>query len=268
MASGNSSITKLSRRAALAVGIACLGSTLAHAQSAQQLPDGFSLLSELAPDIQQDIRYRGNNSFLGRPVAGYSANECVLSTEAANALAEIQPHLAALGFGLKVYDCYRPQHAVDDFVEWAQLVFDQRMKASYYPDVPKAELFSQGYIAERSGHSRGSTVDLTLVPLDSEQPEVDALARDYDCRAPVAERVPDNSLDMGTAYDCFDALSHTFNPAVGDAVLARRRMLVNIMNTAGFDNYDQEWWHFTLRDEPFPEQYFDFALPQHTGTEQ
>lgn len=228
--------------------------------STRDLPDGFLRLSDIDDSIQLDMRYFGSNNFLGRPVVGYEAPECILSTPAALALAEVQTMVTQLGLSLKIYDCYRPQRAVNDFMQWGADQSDQRMRLSYYPEVPKADLFDLGYIAERSGHSRGSTVDLTLVPLGTVVPEADPLAQQYDCRAPAAERYPDNSIDMGTGYDCFDPRSHTDNIVVGAEVLQNRHLLREIMEAAGFTNYEQEWWHYTLNDEPFPDQYFDFPV--------
>ncbi|OFE14091.1 hypothetical protein PHACT_10645 [Pseudohongiella acticola] len=205
------------------------------------------------------MRYTTNNNFVGEPITGYQATACVLTTAAASALADAQAQANLQGYSLKVYDCFRPQRAVDHFIRWAADLDDQKMKAAFYPDVPKDELFSRGYIAERSGHSRGSTLDLTLVRLGSTQPQADPMAG-YDCRGNEAQRYPDNSINMGTSYDCFDALSHTDNPDVGDDILANRHLLRDLMEAAGFSNYDQEWWHYTLRNEPFSDQYFDFAI--------
>lgn len=222
-------------------------------------PEGFSSIADLDPSIELDIRYIGHNNFLGRPVAGYEGAACILSTPAAMALLDVQRAANELGLSLKIYDCFRPQRAVDDFVRWAADLDDELMKASMYPDVPKDELFSRGYIAERSGHSRGSTVDLTLVPVGTRQPEVDPFAG-WDCRGELAEHFPDNSIDMGTSFDCFDELSHTENAAVGEAAMANRLLLRELMEAAGFVNYVNEWWHYTLRDEPFPETFFDFVV--------
>lgn len=226
----------------------------------QVLPEGFSYLSQLDSSIQQDMRYVGTNNFLGRPVAGYEAGECILTDLAAEALVLVQEAVNTLGYSLKVYDCFRPQRAVDDFVQWAADPADELMRSSYYPEIPKDELFSRGYIAERSGHSRGSTVDLTLVPLGTAVPVADPLARRFDCRVAQPERFPDNSIDMGTGYDCFDLRSHTDDIGVGADVLQRRHLLRNLMEAAGFTNYEQEWWHYTLNEEPFPDQYFDFPV--------
>lgn len=236
---------------------ASLPSVVAQAPA---LPDGFVRLSEVDGRIQQDIRYAGNNNFLGRPVAAYDAAQCILTEDAALMLSEAQTFVEQLGMSLKIYDCYRPQSAVDDFRQWAADVTDERMRASYYPDVAKAQLFEQGYIAERSGHSRGSTVDLTLVPLGSAIPQADALAQTYDCRAPKAQRYPDNSIDMGSGYDCFDPLSHTDSLAAGVDALVNRNLLRDVMEAVGFVNYDLEWWHYTLSNEAFSDEYFDFPV--------
>jgi len=250
----------LQSKTALVLLSALLVSACSGQQDRPALPEGFVRLSELDPSIQHDIRYFGNNNFMGRPVTGYQAAECILSIDAAEALVEVQRTIQQLGLSLKVYDCYRPQQAVNDFMQWAADSADQRMRESYYPTVPKAELFAQGYIAERSGHSRGSTVDLTLVPAGSAVPVADPHARQYDCRAEEIGRFPDNSLDMGTGYDCFDVRSHTDNLVVGADALRNRFLLRDLMEAAGFTNYDQEWWHYTLNNEPFPDQYFDFPV--------
>ncbi|MBT8146532.1 MAG: D-alanyl-D-alanine dipeptidase, partial [Gammaproteobacteria bacterium] len=146
------------------------------------------------------------------------------------------------------------------FVSWAADSDDVLQQQRFYPTVPKGELFSQGYIAERSGHSRGSTVDLTLVTIGSQQPQVDPLANRYDCRQPKPLRYPDNSLEMGTGYDCFDALSHTDNEQISERAKQNRQLLRSIMEAAGFSNYPQEWWHYTLDSEPYPDRYFDFPI--------
>ena len=247
------------RPALVGVSAALLLTHCAGSIDAPAMPPGFSTLTRVDDSIELDIRYTGDNNFVGRPINGYLAPACILSTPAASALAQVQAQANLRGYSLKVYDCFRPQRAVDHFVAWAADATDEKMKAAFYPDVPKDELFSRGYIAERSGHSRGSTVDLTLVPMGTLQPQADPMAN-YDCRGSETERFPDNSIDMGTSYDCFDARSHTDNPHVGDAVLANRHLLRELMEAAGFANYDQEWWHYTLRDEPFPAQYFDFPI--------
>jgi D-alanyl-D-alanine dipeptidase len=231
------------------------------APPADALPDGFVHLRDVAPTIVQEIRYHGPYNFVGEPITGYEAPTCILTDEAARSLARVQADLAERGLGLKVYDCYRPQRAVDQFVRWAGNLNDERMKTAFYPDEPKRYLFSRGYIARRSGHSRGSTVDLTIVPLPAPDPTAypspDSLR---DCTGDGGERFPETGLDMGTAYDCLSPRSATEHAAVGEEVLANRLLLREAMMQAGFRNYHKEWWHYSLRREPFPETYFDFSV--------
>jgi zinc D-Ala-D-Ala dipeptidase len=210
------------------------------------LPDGFVYLSHAAPDIRQEIRYAGTHNFIGRPVDGYFAAECVLTHAAARALARVQARVSSLGCTLKVYDGYRPQRAVDEFVAWSADPRDQAMKAEFYPTVDKSRVFELGYVAAKSGHSRGSTVDLTIERLT---------------HAPLALSAPtsDASIDMGTCFDCMGPLSHE-DAHVGAVAEAHRRLLHEAMNECGFSGIHTEWWHYTLRDEPFPGTYFDFPI--------
>lgn len=230
----------------------------AHAQPAPDSAPDLVSVADLDPTLVVDARYYGDHNFVGERIRGYEAPKCLLARPAAEALARVQADLRPLGLGLKTYDCYRPQRAVNHFVEWARDLGDTEMKAEFYPEVPKSDLFSDGYIASRSGHSRGSTVDLTIVPLPAPaQPPVGALR---DCRLPAGERYADNSIDMGTGYDCFDPLSHTDNPAIEGQARRNRDLLRDAMRRRGFVNYAQEWWHYTLADEPYPEQYFDVPV--------
>src|SRR5581483_813198 len=183
--------------------------------TAAGLTDGFVDLAEVAPSIDVDMRYATARNFVGRPVRGYRAGRCLLARPAALALAEVARDLTPSGLGLRVYDCYRPRRAVADFVAWARDATDTATRAVHYPDVPKAELFKRGYIAHRSGHSRGGTVDLTLISLPA-PPRGPAAAGD--CRAVAGPRAPDGSLNMGTAFDCFDERSNTDDARVAPAV--------------------------------------------------
>lgn len=231
-------------------------------------PDDFVDLAEVAPTVLHDIRYRTQHNFVGRPINGYQEPRCLLTEKAADRLAEVQQDVLAKGYTLKVYDCFRPQRAVDDFVRWAQRLEDNRMKAEFYPRVAKSSLFDDGYIAERSGHSRGSTVDLTLVELPAKQQQRwrpgDGLAS---CYAPVGERYPDNSIDMGTGYDCFDTMSHTADPRITERQRENRTLLLEAMESHGFTNYENEWWHYTVTDEPYPDTYFDFPVTRRSLSE-
>lgn len=235
----------------------------AHPVAAQQTAaNGDPLVSLAGVDstIIIEARYHGPHNFMGRPVEGYEAPKCLLTRPAARALAAVQAELRAFGLSLKTYDCYRPQRAVDHFVRWAADPADTVARQEFYPTVPKDRLFSEGYIAQRSGHSRGSTVDLTIVPLPpATQPHWKPEAQ-VPCTAPAGTRFADNSLDMGTGYDCFDELSHTENGATGAEARRNRLLLRSVMEKHGFRNYPQEWWHFTLVGEPFPDTWFDIVV--------
>jgi len=240
------------------------------------LPDGFVRLSEAVPAIAQEIRYTTAYNFVGAPIDGYEAPECILTDEAATALRQVAADLARDGLGLKVYDCYRPQTAVDHFARWARTE-DEAMKQAFYPEEPKDRLFRRGYIAHRSGHSRGSTVDLTLVRLPAEasvlapsaypDPADGPLPR---CDRPLSGptgpdlqgggRLPEGDLDMGTAYDCLSPVAATASGAVSAEARANRQRLKAAMERRGFRNYSKEWWHFTLRGEPHRGTYFDFPV--------
>ena len=215
-------------------------STRADEPPPQGVPDGFVDLKALIPDIVIELRYFGAENFIGRQVAGYTANRCWLAHKAAEHLSLVQADLRPFGLGLKVFDAYRPQRAVDDFVRWVEDESDQVKKTEYYPDIQKRHLIRDGYIAARSGHSRGGTIDLTLV----------ALASDTSSK-PV-------ELDMGSAFDHFGPISATAYHDLSAQQRANRLLLKTVMERHGFLNYRKEWWHFRLRNEPFPSSYFDF----------
>ncbi|WP_237324864.1 M15 family metallopeptidase [Streptomyces sp. CBMAI 2042] len=237
------------------------GSASADARSEPKAPEGFVTLRSVDPTIIQEMRYTTAHTFLGERVDGYRQPVCILTRPAARALHLAQKRLLRQGYALKVYDCYRPQRAVDHFVRWAKDLDDQSMKGEFYPLVDKSRLFEDGYIAEKSGHSRGSTVDLTLVRLPA------LPTRPYrpgerltPCFAPKGERFPDNSVDMGTGYDCFDTLSHTDAPRIQGVQRANRQLLKRTLTEVGFVNLPEEWWHFTHKPELFPDTYFDFPI--------
>jgi zinc D-Ala-D-Ala dipeptidase len=187
------------------------------------------------------MRYYTPHNFTGDPVDGYRSPMCILTREAAEGLRRAQEEFLEHGYTLKVYDCYRPQRAVNDFVAWAEDPADERMKAEFYPRVDKSVLFADGYIAEKSGHSRGSTMDLTLVslPAADELPYVPGQPL-VDCAAPQQVRFPDNSLDMGTGFDCFDTPAHTLDPRIEGDELKDRLLLKEGLEKQGFVNYDKE----------------------------
>jgi D-alanyl-D-alanine dipeptidase len=205
--------------------------------NAQPRHPGFVDVVDAVPGVVVDMRYFGEQNFIGRRVEGYEAPRCLLTVQAATALAQVQRDLAPGGIGLKVFDCYRPERAVAHFVRWARNIADQSRKAEFYPQVDKQTLFRDGYISVRSGHSRGSTVDLTLVSL-----------RDG------------GELDMGTPFDFFDRRSWLSDRTISAGAMANRRLLGTAMQRRGFYGYAKEWWHFTLANEPFRETYFDFPV--------
>lgn len=224
-------------------------------------PDDFVSITDLDPTVVVELRYFGSHNFTGRPVPGYRAQKCLLTRPAAQALAAVQDDLRPYALSLKVYDCYRPQRAVDSFIAWAKDPSDTKMKGEFYVEVPKDRIFEKGYLLERSGHSRGSTVDLTIVPRPSPPQESykegDPLR---DCTKPPGERFRDNSLDFGTGYDCFNPLSNLENPDIPLDAKVRRLALRALMEKRGFKPVQEEWWHFTLVGEPYPDTYFDFEV--------
>ena len=247
----------MTRAAALAALALCCAATPPAPTAA--LPAGFVYLSSAAPSIVQDIRYAGPHNLVGRALRGYRAAACVLTRAAARALAAAQRELLEAGLTLRVYDCYRPQRAVDDLLAWSRDPYDQRMKAEYYPRVLKGRLFALGYLQAPSSSSRGSAVDLTIqrLPLT---PATLWVAGERSCIAPFLARYHDGSIDMGTNYGCMDPLSR-LDAAAGAVAESHRSLLREVMEKHGFvTTGEEEWWHFTLRDEPFPKTYFDFPI--------
>lgn len=204
------------------------------------LPQGFVYVETVIPNITTELRYSTDNNFIGHPVDGYLKPRCILTKEAADALKKIQEELNRFGLGLKIYDAYRPRQAVDHFVRWAKDVDDTKMKNIYYPNVRKQDLFKESYIASRSSHSRGSTVDLTVVSIHASDSNTE--------------------IDMGTAFDLFDPKSWPNDLSVSASQRAHRLLLQVMMEKHGFKSHPTEWWHFTLKNEPYPDTYFDFPV--------
>lgn len=228
---------------------------------AAERPKDFVDLSQIDPAIEIDMRYYSDHNFVGTRIDGYEAPVCLLTKKAADALANAESELKPFNLSLKVYDCYRPQRAVDHFDRWALNTSDTKMKAEFYPHEDKANVFKDGYIAHKSGHSRGSTVDLAIVSLPlTKQEGYSAGSKLKSCIGPANRRFRDNSLDFGSGFDCFDAVSHTENLSIPAPSRALRLLLKGLMEKNGFKPYSKEWWHFTLKDEPYPDTYFDFPV--------
>jgi zinc D-Ala-D-Ala dipeptidase len=229
------------------------------AATAQSLPGGFAFLRDIDPSIIQDIRYAGPNNFVGRPLAGYEADECVVRRDVGLALKRVQRELAPQKLALKMLDCYRPARAVHDMVVWAQNGRETPAERRYNPSFSKKDLFRLGYIAEHSGHSTGAAVDLTLVDLTAGNSGAYDPNKAYaDCTAPASARVPEASVDMGTGYDCSDVKAHTAARSITPDQRRWRNVLVAAMARQGFVNYSKEWWHFSLPGAAGPA--YDFPI--------
>lgn len=205
--------------------------------SLNQLPDGFVHVQEVIPDLDVELRYFSSHNFVGDTIEGYKTNNLILTQQSVEALKQVQEELQSQNLCLMVYDGYRPQRAVNHFIRWAKDLNDTINKQEFYPKVEKRHLFRDGYIAAQSGHSRGSTVDLTIIDGITSEP-----------------------LDMGSPYDFFGEESWVEYQNITESQKNNRKLLQKVMLKHGFRNYPQEWWHFTLNGEPFPETYFDFEV--------
>ena len=202
-----------------------------------KLPEGFCYVRDLIPDIIEDMRYASDDNFVGMPVDGYLTPRAILTVEAAQALKGVAEDFRLQGLRLMIFDAYRPTRAVAHFLRWAQDKNDTKMQSKYYPDiVNKADILRRGYVAEKSSHSRGSTVDLTLTDQNGEE------------------------LPMGTGFDFFGARAGHGAADITKEETQNRALLCKFMLAAGFKPYQEEWWHYTLKNEPFPDTYFDFEV--------
>lgn len=202
-----------------------------------QVPESFVNIQELDSTIRVELRYFTSNNFVGRKVDGYQANKAYLTKRAAKALHMAHRRAWKMGMGILVFDSYRPQQAVDHFVRWSKDLADTLKKPEFYPKIRKSRLFQEGFIASKSGHSRGSTVDLTLYHLETGEP-----------------------VDMGSPFDMFSEISFHDSPLITSEQRSNRNLLRNLMLNAGFRPYSKEWWHYTLNNEPFKGQYFNFEV--------
>lgn len=214
-----------------------LVSTSCQPKTQSTLKKGFVYLHDVIPNVVYDIRYYSTNNFVGKRVNGYKKPVAILSKPAADALKKVQEELNQQNMGLKVFDAYRPQKAVDHFVSWGKNELDTLTKSIYYPDIDKSTVFELGYVATKSGHTRGSTIDLTII-----------------------DQTANEELDMGSPWDLFGEISHHDSPLVNEKQTQNRNLLRNVMVKHGFVPYASEWWHYTLKDEPYPNTYFNFNV--------
>lgn len=227
-----------------------------------ELPEGFVYVNDIDPTIQISLRYLSDQNFIGEPLRGYKKQVAILSRPAAEALSKVQQELLKEGYCLVIYDAYRPQKTVDQFVEWSADGQDIKMKNIYYPRINKKDLFALNYIAEKSSHSRGSTVDVSLISITAELKSTEAISLEKRTLSDKFEIVylNDNTLDMGSAFDLFDEASHPHSHLVNEQQRENRTYLYEKMHKYGFAAFPTEWWHFTLKNEPFPTTYFDFDI--------
>jgi D-alanyl-D-alanine dipeptidase len=240
------------------IGLAAIVAGAAATGAVAALPDDFVYLADVAPEVQQDIRYASGHNFTGRPVPGYEAPECILTRAAAYALRKVQQRLPA-NRALRVYDCYRPERAVAFFIAWARDRNDQKAKSEYYPTIDKQKLFALGYIARSSPHSRGTAVDVAIVDVDRPREPEHEGRRSGACFESRDQDGHDNTLDFGTRYDRFHPFSATTHPGIAAAARSNRDFLVRVMRQEGFANYRREWWHYDFRNER-SKGSFDFPV--------
>ncbi|MGI6551537.1 MAG: M15 family metallopeptidase [Bacillota bacterium] len=228
---------KLVRWAIVLLVILAILASRAVKSNPDQLPDGFVYVTDVIPTALLEIRYFSEDNFVGAVIDGYQAPKAILTKEAAQALKKAADMLYEQGYYIKIFDAYRPQRAVDHFKRWAQDLDDIKMKEKYYPDLNKSLLFELGYVAEKSSHSRGSTVDLTFVDISTGE-----------------------EVDMGSGFDFFGEISNHGTDLITKEQEKNRNILRDAMVAAGFEVYPEEWWHYTLKDEPYPDTYFDFPV--------
>jgi D-alanyl-D-alanine dipeptidase len=243
----------------------CLFTTGLHAiLSNEARSKGFIYLDEVDPTIRISPRYASSENFVGTSVDGYTIQDHIVLTKvAADALKQVQDAVKKDGYSLVVYDAYRPQRAVDHFMRWSKDTRDQAKKTQYYPSVNKADVFELGYVAERSGHSRGSTVDLTLIKDNDSLHDLVVKARKLE-NGETIEFLDDGTIDMGASFDLFDEASWYESKQIDPTCKAMRAYLRIMMKKHGFRSSEQEWWHFTLNNEPYPagqdSSYFNFPI--------
>lgn len=239
-----------------------LGATMLHANpndSLQNMPTDFVYIADIDPTIIQSTRYYSDENFLGRQIPGYESPHMVMTQKAALALKTVQAEVNKKGYNLVIYDTYRPQRACDAFKAWSEDPNDIKGKELYYPALDKATIIKDGFVGTKSTHSRGSTVDLTLIPLGEKVKPITVSKRTLNNGTEIPF-LDDGTIDMGSSFDLFDVVSYQNCQLITAEQLALREYLKAEMHKQGFKEIPVEWWHFTLQDEPYPNTYFDFVV--------
>jgi D-alanyl-D-alanine dipeptidase len=222
------------------------------------LPTNFVYVDEIDSTIICNLRYASDKNFLGYKVFGYNNTRAILTKDTANALSSAQKDFLKDGYSIVIYDAYRPQKAVDTFMKWSKNT-DETLKAKYYPTIDKSELFKRGYIVEKSGHTRGSTVDVSIIKINNKLHKIKTSQRKLN-NGEIVPFLDDGTEDMYTSFDLFHEASHHNTSLIGENYLKRRNYLKSVMKKSGFLEYPGEWWHYTLENESFPNIYFDFDV--------
>ncbi len=241
----------------LLLGLAALNFPSYAAINVDKMPGNFVKLSSIAPTIIQSQRYATSENFLGRPMIDYHHTGVLCTRSLALALKKVNAAMNKKGYGLVVYDAYRPQQTVDSFIAWSKTKDDQAGKSKYYPTIPKNKLFELGYLLAKSGHTRGSTVDLTIIPLSKKLKPITVKSRTLK-NGEVIPFLNDNTVDMGSSFDLFHTVSHHDTTLITPEQARMRDFLYKTMLANGFVGLPEEWWHYTLVGEPYPDTYFNF----------
>ena len=227
--------------------------------SAFALPTGFVYLKDIDPTIIEHLYYNTEENFIGTKIDGYKSNRVIATIQAAEALSKVQKELQKDGYSLVIYDAYRPRRAVEHFIQWTKNLSDIQEKTKYYPTISKEDIWKLGYIVDKSGHSRGSTVDVTIIKDNNALHNIEIKSRKL-TNGETIQYLDDGTVDMGSSFDLFHESSNHDSLLIDNNCLKNRNYIREIMKRNGFNDYQEEWWHFILKNEPFPDTYFDFEI--------
>lgn len=216
-------------------------------------------MKDIDPTIIENVRYNSKANFIGRPIVGYNSNSIVCTNEAALKLKNAHDDFKSMGYKLVIYDGYRPQRAIEGFMRWSKDINDQLEKDLYYPTINKSQIFELGYVAKKSSHSRGSTFDLTIIKIDDKLKAIEVTKRNL-LHGDEISFLDDNTVDMGSSFDLFHEISHHDSTLINSEHVQKRNILRDTLRKHGFQEYKEEWWRYTLDNEPYPDIYFDFVV--------